>query len=188
MFTIFYQINDLKSLVFIKKSQRYIFCFQAVLKIGKWPPCLLFPASYQAKNTSKFKKIASLVFISNAFHAFTHNKDGVNTTLLPRFNPKQIWRLYMARNPQTTAHEISPGDLIPGGVLMMGTHGAEKKLALALSSPLVAHRPHWFNGLQSAFLAFMNYSWDCKTIKCLNLMYKSWELKRDVLMQTDGWY
>ena len=56
MFTIFYQINDLKSLVFIKKSQRYIFCFQAVLKIGKWPPCLLFPASYQAKNTSKSRK------------------------------------------------------------------------------------------------------------------------------------
>ena len=59
------------------------------------------------------------------------------------------------------AHEISPGDLIPGGVLMMGKHGAEKKLALALSSPLVAHMPHWFNELQSAFLAFMNYSWDC---------------------------
>lgn len=89
MFTIFCQINNLKSLVFIKKSHCYTFCFQCWIQINGHHVVFSQQAT-ELKHSLNVKKMASLVSVSNAFHGFTLNQDGTNTILLPRFTSKPI--------------------------------------------------------------------------------------------------
>ena len=169
MFTIFCQINNLKSLVFIKKSHCYTFCFQCWIQINGHHVVFSQQAT-ELKHSLNVKKMASLVSVSNAFHGFTLNQDGTNTILLPRFTSKPI--LYTKHANKLTRR------LDSGRSDDEVTHGAEKKFHVALLYLSTGQID--LTGVPS----FMNLPKDCKTIK----MFKPENCNEVFLIQTGGWY